>query len=108
MMFIENHETEIIGKWISVNGSVIADACCQRIIELTDKHLIEMGRDESGWDALFRDPSDGRLWELIYPHSEMQGGGPPQLRLLSEHAAAAKYRCMKSLPPDSPRSTPLG
>jgi hypothetical protein len=107
-MMIEKHETAIVGRWITVNGSVIADACCQRIIDLTKKHLIEMCRDESGWDALYQDPADGRLWELIYPSSEMQGGGPPELRWLSNNAATRKYHRINSPTPDSPPSTPRG
>ena len=45
----------------------------------------------SVWDTLFRDPRDGRLWEKIYPMSEMHGGGPPTLRLLPESDVVQKY-----------------
>lgn len=69
----------------------MADETCQRIIDLTHHHLVELGRDASGWDALYRDSNDGRLWELIYPESELQGCGPPQLRCLSPNQARVKY-----------------
>ena len=44
-----------------------------------------------GWEVLYPEPRDGRFWELIYPHSQMQGGGPPRLHLLSSKEARAKY-----------------
>ena len=45
----------------------------------------------AGWETLYRDPRDGRLWELTYPQSEMHGGGPRRLHVLSRDEAAAKY-----------------
>ena len=91
MKFIEPSETEIVGKWVLVEGHIVADEACQRIAELTEGLLLELGHDPSGWDALYRDPKDGRHWELTYPQSEMQGGGPPQLRCLSADEAMNKY-----------------
>lgn len=90
-MIINSDETQIIGHWIVKNGSVTADSNCERISYLTQSFLIEQGRDESGWDALYKDPNDGRLWELIYPNSELQSGGPPQLQVISIEAATRKY-----------------
>ncbi len=55
-------------------------------------HLRELGKDSSGWEALYRDPDDGRLWELTYPKSELHGGGPPQLRSLAPDEARKNYR----------------
>lgn len=88
---IAPNETKITGKWVVAGGRVVADETCRRIAELTKSFLLELGRDPSGWDALYRAPDDGRLWELIYPQSEMQGGGPPQLRCLSVDEAKRKY-----------------
>ena len=85
------NETEITGNWVTAEGRVVEDAACQRIAELVRTCLLELGRDSSGWDALYRDPSDGRLWELIYPQSHLQGGGPPQLLCLSIDEARHKY-----------------
>jgi hypothetical protein len=42
--------------------------------------------------VLYVDASDGRYWELIYPDSQLHGGGPPTLRNLSEASARKKYR----------------
>lgn len=88
---IASHEREIRGRWIVVGGRVQADDKCRRIDELTSQHLRELGRDSTGWDRLYVDPSDGRFWELVYPESELHGGGPPHLRNLTEAEVRAKY-----------------
>lgn len=81
----------LTGRWLLKDGCVVADDICDRIEELVRLHLREVGRDASGWDALFVDPDDGRFWELIYPDSSLQGGGPPELRHLSVAQAKEKY-----------------
>jgi hypothetical protein len=70
---------------------VTADAVAKRIEWLTGEVLEPLASDSSGWETLFRDPGDGRLWEQTFPHSEMHGGGPPRLQVISENGAAAKY-----------------
>ena len=62
-----------------------------RINELTQTYLTWVSVSENGWEKLYRDPVDLRLWELTYPQSEMRGGGPPMLRLLSLEEAQKKY-----------------
>ncbi len=64
-------ETDLIGNWIIENGSAVADATCLRIKQLIGQHLRELARDASGWNVLYRDPEDNRLWELSYPQGEM-------------------------------------
>lgn len=88
---IKANETELIGKWLTSSGHTAADETCRRIHALTQNHLVELDRDASGWYTLYRDPTDGRLWELTYPQSEVHGGGPPQLRCLSPTEARTKY-----------------
>lgn len=88
---ISPSETLISGQWVSREGRVIGDESCQRIYELTKTHLKELGRDSTGWEALYRDPDDGRFWELTYPQGHLQGGGPPQLRCLTRDEAEHKY-----------------
>lgn len=85
-------ETLLTGKWWAKDGRVVADDVCVRIEKLTRTHLRELGRDASGWDVLFVDPADGRLWELGYPESGQHGGGAPELRHLSIQQAKEKYR----------------
>lgn len=79
MTSIEPHEMDIVGKWILSQGQVIEDETCQRIQTLIHHHLLKVKTEPSGWETLYRDPQDGRLWELTYPQGELQGGGPPRL-----------------------------
>jgi hypothetical protein len=85
-------ETELIGKWEIVDGQVQADATYERIEWLTTNCLEKIAASDGGWDALFRDPSDGRFWERTYPKGEIQGGGPSRLSVLSPEKAHAKYQ----------------
>jgi hypothetical protein len=85
------HETVLVGSWISKDGSVVEDAVSERIRRLVRTSLRRNATDATGWDTLYEDPRDGRLWELIYPHSEMHGGGPPLLRVITEVEARLKY-----------------
>lgn len=91
MMSINPSETLLTGQWFIQGGRPVADDVCKRIIALTKSHLQEVGRDASGWNTLYRDPNDGRYWELSYPQSELHGGGPPELRHLTADQARQKY-----------------
>jgi len=84
-------ETDLFGAWLTKREKVVADPICQRIEWLISQHLVQLGADSSGWDELYRDPDDGRLWELTWPQSEMHGGGPPRLTCLTIDAARGKY-----------------
>ena len=90
-MMIDRWEIELVGSQHIIDGELVDDNTSRRISELVNAHLQEIGRDASGWDRLFRDPIDGRFWELIYPQSHLHGGGPPTLRLLRPEEAALKY-----------------
>jgi hypothetical protein len=85
------NETCLKGKWLPKDGRVEADEVCARIEELTRTVLRTLGHDASGWDTLFVDPADGRLWELTYPDSNQHAGGAPELRHLSVEQAKGKY-----------------
>ena len=89
----ELHPDEKIlrGQWIFENNHYVADEVSTRITTLTASFLERLGSDTSGWDILYRDPNDGRFWELIYPESQLQGGGPPMLRYLTRDEARDKY-----------------
>jgi hypothetical protein len=85
-------EVNLRGDWlVQEDRSVVGDAAEQRIEWLITQKLERLANDPSGWETLYRDPRDGRLWELTYPQSEMHGGGPRRLRVLSRDEAAAKY-----------------
>jgi hypothetical protein len=91
MMNIDPSETVLIGQWVLQGACPVADDVCNRIFTLTKLHLVKLGSDASGWAVLYRDPNDGRHWELIYPQSELHGGGPPQLRCLTFDEARQKF-----------------
>jgi hypothetical protein len=91
-MKIDISEFKIVGKWSFDGSKIIADEQSLRIEQLITNYLTKIETDYSGWDTLYRDPDDGRYRELIYPKSEMQGGGPPSLILLSNDQASNKYR----------------
>ncbi len=91
-MKIEPNETLIRGSWIERDQKVVADDLCRRIEVLIRDYLRQVGTSNRGWEHLYLDPSDDRLWELTYPHSDWLGGGPPTLRLVSAKLAEEKYR----------------
>ena len=87
-------EVEIVGHWRVMDGAVRGDANCERIRALTAGHLEKLATspESGGWDTLFIDRSDGRLWEMYYPNSELHGGGPESLRVISSSQAKDKYQ----------------
>ena len=95
---LKSDETDLIGNWIKGETGLVSDAVEARIKELIMHHLekIAVSPEYGAWKILYRDPSDGRHWELTYPHSEMHGGGPKRLTILSVQSASAKYRLPKS------------
>ena len=90
-MKIRPGETEIRGAWIQVGNKLVKDDACRRIDHLVSTYLDKIGHDVSGWDTLYRDPASGWYWELVYPQSDLQGGGPPTLRKLSLDEVHVKY-----------------
>ncbi len=84
-------ETELVGSWIFDGKYVQADLNEQRIEWLMANSLKEIARDPSGWELLFRDPQDGRFWELTRLHGELQSGGPLKLSCINELEARTKY-----------------
>lgn len=95
-MKILPNEIRLTGRWVLRNGRLVADEVCARIEDLKRGHLRELGHDKTGWDTLFVDPDDGRLWELIYPESGLHGGGAPELQHLTKEEAKNKYKAIFS------------
>jgi hypothetical protein len=83
---VDKHEY-LLPTEVKISGA----AASRRIHYLVTHRLVRLGTDASGWETLYRDPQDGRLWEHTYPQSGMHGGGPPALHVISPQAAAAKY-----------------
>jgi Immunity protein 27 len=79
------------GKWIVIEGRIVGDEVTARIEQLILAYLKKVATDQSGWGVLYRDPIDGRYWELSYPMGSTQGGGPPRLAVLAAEQAKRKY-----------------
>ena len=90
-MGIAPDEVEIRGSWLMVNGRMTEDDVCHRIKAITENQLQHIGTTTGGWERLYRDKNDGRYWELTYSQSEMHGGGPMALFLISSAAIRTKY-----------------
>jgi len=92
-MRLRPEETELVGKWIFDGKTTREDDTAQRIQHLTANALEQLAVSKAygAWETLFRDPTDGRLWERTYPQGELQGGGPPKLTIISETEARKKY-----------------
>jgi hypothetical protein len=87
------HETDLTGTWIIEDGRMTADVTCQRIEWITTHSLTKVAENhENGaWETVYQDPKDGRYWERTYPQSEMHGGGPPRLRVLTIDEYRRRY-----------------
>ncbi len=90
-MELQPSESKLQGNWIFENNEIKKDVTALRIDYLKDNYLIKIGTDVTGWDILYQDPLDQRYWELVYPNSEMQGGGPPLLQHISIDTVKNKY-----------------
>jgi len=91
MSTLRPEETELVGNWELIGGKLVADAVAARIQALVSGPLIPVRASPDGWDTLYLDPSDDRLWELSYPDSQLHGGGSPLLTLLSPEEADNRY-----------------
>lgn len=81
----------MIGGWKLGEKVLEEDFASQRIKWLITNHLLKVGTDSSGWVTLYRDPADGRFWELTYPESDSHGGGSPCLTHLPDEEIRLKY-----------------
>jgi hypothetical protein len=79
------------------DGSIQADAVERRIQWLAANRLERIASDTSGWDTLYRDPQDGRLWQLTFPNSDFHGGGPRRLTVIDRVSASLKYSLTVSI-----------
>jgi Immunity protein 27 len=91
-MSLRPEETEIIGSWRMIDGRPVEDEASRRIRTLTKRWLKLIASSSDGWERLYEDPQDHRLWELTYPTSETHSGGAPTLRAVEREAARRKYK----------------
>lgn len=88
---IRPEEREIFGGTVYTDTQAKITDETARIRWLRANHLIQVAVHPSGWSTLFSDPTDGRLWQLTFPHSGQHGGGPPMLSVLEAEEAKAEY-----------------
>ncbi len=84
-------EQELAGSWAAPGRGSVHDEVDRRILWLVSHRLTLLGVAEGGWRQLYRDPRDGRLWELTFPHGSLHGGGPRRLVRVEEAVARARY-----------------
>jgi hypothetical protein len=84
-------ERELAAAWSGATEGTFSDRVDERIFWLVSRRLVLEGTANGGWDQLYRDPRDGRLWELTFPHGSLHGGGPRRLAQLSRQTAEDKY-----------------
>lgn len=83
-------ETELRGA-LALGLTGEPDETEARIRWLVAHKLEPQGSASNGWDWLFRDPRDGRLWEQTYPLGSLHGAGPRRLAVITPDVAHAKY-----------------
>lgn len=84
-------ESMLRGRWLSTAAGPVPDAVEQRIRWLVAHRLDPLGSATDGWDWLFRDRVDGRLWELTFPEGMLLHSGPRLLRVIDAATSSAKY-----------------
>jgi hypothetical protein len=84
-------EQRLDGAWIDTPEGIAGDDVDRRILWLVRRRLRPRGTAHGGWDQLYVDPRDGRLWELTFPHGSLHGGGPRRLTHLEPELAKGKY-----------------
>jgi hypothetical protein len=89
MLELQPSETVLTGSWIVEDERVVSDDVGKRVKWLVGSRLKHLAG--SGWEILYQDPSDGRLWLLTYPNGDWQGGGPAQLIAISHEDATSKF-----------------
>jgi hypothetical protein len=85
-------ETRLDGAYEEApNRPSVPDAAWRRIRWLAANALERVAMREGGWAVLYRDPADGRLWELTFPQGTLLDGGPPRLETISPDGARRRY-----------------
>jgi hypothetical protein len=75
-------EREIVGRWKVGPAGIEVDSNCVRIDRLVTECLIRISSSPTVGD-----------WEVLF--QEMQGGGPPALKEISEADALRKYGVLR-------------
>jgi hypothetical protein len=75
--------TELNDDWVLLDGKMVAQGDTETIDRLLKTKLVEIRK--GNWALLYRHQDTQELWDLIYPRSEMHGGGPRRLRRLDHN-----------------------
>lgn len=86
-----NEKIIIAGNVVLPDGKFVSDASNLRISDLCNHYLIYLGDRAGARGTLYRDPVDGRLWERVFSHADVQGGGLDYLQVLDDLAARIEY-----------------
>ena len=81
----------IKGTWVKKDDKIIEDSNCALIKEKLANDLIKVAVSTDGWDILYKEKDLDVYWELVYPQSELPGGGPAQLESFSFNEVKDKY-----------------
>jgi Immunity protein 27 len=90
-MQLKPEETVLRGFWLDLGSAMTPDAVWERIGILAGESLQLLATGENNTDKLYRDPADGRLWELSRVAPQMKDGGPPCLTCIEVDEAEKKY-----------------
>ena len=71
-------EEKLIGKWTFKDGKIVADSNCDLIDSMIKNDLKQIKISKDNWTKIYKH-SNGSMWRLTYPESNLQGGGPPSL-----------------------------
>ncbi len=87
---LKPEETVLQGYWLDLGSAVTPDARWDRITRLTQEYLELLATGKDGKVHLYRDPTDGRLWELTSVAPEL-AASPPLLQVITPERAKATY-----------------
>lgn len=90
-MQLKSDETILQGFWIDLGSALTEDANWERINRLVAESLEHLATSDNGTDKLYRDPGDGRFWELTPVMPGLKNGGPPLLKVIEPERAKEKY-----------------
>jgi len=90
-LLIQPGETVLQGLWIDLGSRMEKDVSWQRIEWLVSEHFEELACLEDSQDCLYRDPTDGRLWELFPVRPELGEQSPPHLAVIAPQTAAERF-----------------
>lgn len=90
--YIAPTEFEIVGGFERKEGHLRPNANSHRIAELRNNLLQKIAGSARHFSVLYRDPNDGRYWELVSRNPEGHGGGTKSLIFISDNEAKIKYQ----------------